>query len=568
MKATMADQPAAPAPYAFKDFVARLNLAKNPGKKQAPAGLRGAEVKVPSSATAVIQGSRNTALARVAGAARRLGADQESITAILDTANSTLCEPPLETAEVQRIAESVSRYEPRDVGAVLTSLTDTANAERLAYTYGQQIRYVPEWRKWIIWNGSRWQIDETDQVMEFAKDTARRIYEEAARLTNTEAQSSVATHARKSQQLERLRAMVKLASSISTLVVRAEDLDKDPMLLGVGNGVVDLRTGQLRPAALEDLMTMQCPVAFDASATCPVFTEFLERVTNRDPELLAYLARITGYSLTGSTAEQCLFFLHGSGANGKTTFLNVVKDILGSDYCKQTPSESLMVKKQGRTATNDLARLKGVRVTISNEVEEGSRMSESLIKQMTGSDAISARFLFAEFFDYLPQFKIWIAGNHQPVIRGTDDGIWRRLHLLPFTVTIPPNERDKELPTKLRAELPGILNWAIKGCLEWQKKGLQPPQKILDAVAEYKSEMDILGQWIEEECELGEGATIQSSLAFDNYRTWASRNGCQFLSGNAFGRRLKERFRKEHTRDGTFYHGLQFKTRSSVPPRV
>ena len=166
---------------------------------------------------------------------------------------------------------------------------------------------------------------------------------------------------------------------------------------------------------------MQCPVEFDPAATCPVFMEFLERVMGDDLELIAYLARITGYSLTGSTAEQCLFFLYGSGANGKTTFLNVIKDILGPEYCKQTPPESLMVHKNGRGATNDLARLKGVRVSISNEVEEGSRMSESLIKQMTGSDVISARFLFKEFFDYVPQFKIWIAGNHQPVIRGSDD---------------------------------------------------------------------------------------------------------------------------------------------------
>jgi putative DNA primase/helicase len=198
-------------------------------------------------------------------------------------------------------------------------------------------------------------------------------------------------------------------------------------------------------------------------------------------------------------------------------------------------------------------------VSISNEVEEGSRMSESLIKQMTGSDVISARFLFKEFFDFLPQFKIFIAGNHQPVIRGTDDGIWRRLHLVPFTVTIPPEERDKSLPEKLRAELPGILNWAIRGCLEWQKVGIRRPRKIVEAVAEYKKEMDILGQWIDERCAPAVNAKVQASAAYDDYRNWAIRSGYQVLSINAFGRRLKERYRKEHTRDGTFYIGLQLK---------
>ncbi len=476
------------ARYAFKDFAEKFGLSKKAPDKRAKAGP-GLDVN-PNQTTAVLiaQGARNTTLTRIGGAVRRIGAAPEDIAKILSAANSTLFESPLEDDEVEGIANSVGRYEARDAGSVSTTLNDTANAERLACRYGASIRYVQERKTWIIWNGSHWEVDETDRIIEFAKDTARRIYEEAAGLSSTEAQGEVAAHARRSQQLERLRAMVKLAQSIVTLVVRAQDLDKDHMLLGVLNGVIDLQTGELRNAEPEDLMTMQCPIYFDPDATCPTFIEFLETVTNNDPEFVAYLTRIVGYSLTGSTGEQCLFFLHGSGANGKTTFLNIVKDLLGPDYCKQTPPETLMVQKHGRSGSNDLARLKGVRVTISNEVEEGSRLSESLIKQMTGSDAISARFLYAEFFDFIPQFKIWIAGNHQPVIRGSDDGIWRRLHLLPFTVTIATEKRDKNLPAKLRTELPGILNWAIKGCLEWQKSGLQPPQNILTAVAEYKSD--------------------------------------------------------------------------------
>jgi putative DNA primase/helicase len=540
--------------YRYKDFLKGLGLVATP-KELAKKEPQTTRAKQP-----IAEGSRNSVLVRMAGAARRFGAGEPEIAAILQTANSALCEPPLESSEVEQIAGSVVRYAPGDPGAVLSNLTDVGNATRLAFHYGDRIRYVPDWKKWIIWDKTHWQLDGTGKIVELAKVTARRIHEEAAGLGSPDAQGQVTKHALASQKAERLRAMVELAKSIQELVVRSDELDKEPMLLGVRNGVVDLRTGELRPATPEDLMTMQCPVDFDPSATCPVFVTFLERVTNGDPELTAYLARITGYSLTGSNVEQCLFFLHGSGANGKTTFLNVVKDVLGPDYCKQTPAESLMAKKQGRNATNDLARLKGVRVTLSNEVEEGSRLSESLIKQMTGSDVISARYLYAEFFDYVAQFKIWIAGNHQPVIRGSDDGIWRRLHLVPFTVTIPLEERDKTLPGKLQAELPGILNWAVKGCLEWQEMGLQPPRSILEAVAEYKSEMDILGQWVEEKCVVDPGVKVQSSVAYDDYKRWAMSNGYQLLSHNAFSRRLKERYRKEKNRDGTFYHGLRMKT--------
>jgi len=231
--------------------------------------------------------------------------------------------------------------------------------------------------------------------------------------------------------------------------------------------------------------------------------------------------------------------------------------MLGEDYCKQTTSESLMVQHQGRSSTNDLARLQGARAVLSNEVEVGSRLSESLIKQMTGGDPISARFLYAEFFEFVPQFKVMIAGNHQPVIRGDDTGIWRRLHLVPFTVTIPAEKRDPKLPDKLRKELPGILNFAVQGCRRWQKKGLQAPDKIAEAVAEYRSDMDILGQWIAENCEVRADLQIMASFAYLNYKEWAKANGFQELSSNSFGRRLKERHARIKTRDGTFYQGLK-----------
>ena len=393
--------------------------------------------------------------------------------------------------------------------------------------------------------------------MERAKQTIRSMFSEAGAITDTAQRQALLRHAEKSLQLPRLTAMIKLAESIQSLIARTSDLDSDPMLLGVLNGVVDLRTGTLRTARREDLMTKQAPVSFDGEARCPQFEQFASQVLDGDRDLLDYFQRVVGYSLTGKTSEQCLFFLYGTGANGKSTMLNVLKALLGDDYAKQSPSETLMAAKHGKSASNDLARLQGARLVLSNEVEEGSRLSESLIKQMTGGDPIPARYLYAEFFEFVPQFKLAIAGNHQPVIRGEDHGIWRRLHLVPFTVTIPAEERDPQLQEKLLTELPGILNWAIKGCLEWQTGGLNPPPVILKAVEEYREDMDILGHWIEECCKEGSGLQAGATRAYQSYKAWAHRQGHHALSGSAFGRRLAERYPRKRTNTGRVYEGLE-----------
>lgn len=506
-------------------------------------------------------GSRNNAIASIAGALRRQGLGPEQLKAILGTMNEVATQEPLGDDEVNQIAESISRYEPANPASVLGTLTDTGNGDRFVKRWGSTVRYVPEWRTWLIWDGSRWLNDDVQLIMERAKTVAREIHHEAASVPDHNVQRVLTRHALTSQKIERLNAMVRLASSVPEAVIRASELDKDNFLLGVKNGVLELRTGRLRDADPEDYLTRQSPVAYDANAECPVFVDFLTAITDGNLEIVEYMQRIMGYCLTGETSEQCLFFFYGSGANGKTTLLNVIKELMGPDYCKQTPAESLMVKARGGGASNDIARLEGVRVTLSNEIEEGSRLAESLVKSMTGSDPVVARMLYREFNEFVPRFKLIIAGNHQPVIRGDDHGIWRRLHLVPFPVTIPPEKRDHKLSEKLRAELPGILNFALKGCVTWQKNGLNPPKLIADAVAEYRSEMDILGQWIEERCILGPEHEVVAATAYMNYKAWASGNGFQALSSNSFGRRLKERFPKKKKKDGTYYIGITSKYR-------
>jgi len=540
--------------YAYKDLSNALGLAGKAGKRAA----RSKDDKpVRSSKAAVAAGSRNTVLASVAGSLRRLGLDQDQVAQVLDRTNQVMTSDPLDDAEVEGIAKSIARYEPGNPQAILFSLTDTGNADRFTTKWHQNIRYVPEWRRWLIWDGTRWVVDGAQQIVELAKTSAREILIEAGSVADHDAQLALTKHAISSQKLERLRAMIKLAESVPELVVRAKDLDKDPMLLNVRNGTLDLRTGQLRPADQKDYITRQSPLAFDPDAKCPTFREFLSSITAGDQELVDYIQRVMGYCLTGETSEQCLFFFYGAGANGKSTLLNVIKELLGPEYSKQTPAESLMVKTKGGGASNDIARLEGARVTLSNEVEEGSRLAESMVKQLTGSDPITSRFLYAEFFEYIPQFKLIIAGNHRPVIRGADDGIWRRLQLVPFLVTFSGAKKDPKLAGKLRAELPGILNFALEGCLKWQSGGLQPPPAILDAVSEYKSEMDLLGQWVAENCVVGPEHKAQASMAYADYRSWATANGYQPLSANSFGRRLGEKYTRKKTSQSAYYLGLR-----------
>jgi putative DNA primase/helicase len=293
---------------------------------------------------------------------------------------------------------------------------------------------------------------------------------------------------------------------------------------------------------------------------------FIDTVTGGDKQLAVYLQRVVGYSLTGLTTEQCLFFLHGDGANGKSTFLNVVNELLGSNLARQTPSETLMAKKNAGPS-NDIARLQNVRVVIANEIEDGSLLAESLVKQMTGGDVMTGRFLYREFVDFKPKFKLFIAGNHKPTIRGRDNGIWRRIRLIPFTVTIPPAHRDKHLQGKLRAELPGILNWAIKGCRAWQKTGLAQPQIVTDAVDSYRIEMDLLAAWIDARCLVGPQHACKVREIYGNYSSWAVGGGYKPMSESIFSRELQGMFKKEKRKDANYFVGVTPNYPGALPGR-
>jgi len=501
------------------------------------------------------EGGRNDSLTRVAGRLRRSGLSGTELANELHRTNRERCRPPLPEGEVERIAASVARYPVPASTPTGLATTDTGNAQRFVAKHGQNVKYVPELGKWIIWRGDYWTVDAAGSVIELAKDTAKTFFGEVAACDSDSVRSMLAKHASQSLNRARLQAMISLAATDREVVVHVDQLDADPWLLGTQNGVIDLRTGSFRASRRDDLLTQRCGAVFDGAAKCPTFMAFLERVTGGDSDLITYLQRLVGYILSGSTEEQCFAFLYGHGANGKSTFLDLIARLCG-DYGTQTQPETLMARRGGG-ASSDLARLMGKRLVVSNEVREGAHLEENLIKQLVGGDVVTARFLYQEHFEFRPRFKLLIAGNHQPVIKGDDDGIWRRVHLVPFVQTIPVAERDKKLGEKLGRELPGILNWAIEGCLAWQKSGMGVPAVITEATKRYRKEMDLMGAWIEEQCEQVVGVRSKSRLLYASYRQWAEAGCIKPVSNMVFLRKLDTRgFRREHTRDGNVLVGI------------
>jgi len=548
-------------PRPFLTIVKALQLdsivvpEKGKGKSKAANHNRGQKT-MPSAANdgSIPESSRNNTLTSLAGTMRHRGMSEAAIVAALQAENTASCKPPLDPTEVSTIAASIMRYPAADPDTLLKSLTDTGNAARFAARYKDRVRFV-HGRGWVIWDELRWQQDATSQIMELAKELARNIHKEAAGINDPAISDALRKHAKASLQAPKLKAMLELAESEPDLAAESLQLDSHDMLLGVANGVINLKTGKLRPAKREDMLTLHSAVVFDVKAQCRRFLAFIDQVTGGDKRLANYLQRLVGYALTGLTTEQCLFFLYGKGLNGKSTFLNVLKALVGAELAKQTPSETLMAKRT--SGTNDIARLQNVRVVIANEVEDGSLLAESLVKQMTGGEAMAAKFHYAEYFEYLPKFKLFIAGNHKPTIRGRDDGIWRRIRLVPFVVTITPAQRDPNLQAKLFAELPGILNWAIKGCLDWQKNGLNEPKVVTDAVSSYREEMDVIGQWLGERCTVAASLDSKAGDAYQSYKYWAEDNGYRPMAGGTFGRDFGDRFKRVKRNNGNYYEGVK-----------
>lgn len=441
-------------------------------------------------------------------------------------------------------------------------MTDSGNAHRLQDRFGSIIRYSYNRKKWFCWTGKVWAIDDSGEVKKLADLICEDIKREAYQEQDEKTQADLLKWASRTASSKGKEAMIKECQHLSGIPVFQDEMDSYVDYLNCRNGIVNLRTGELIPHDSNFMMSKMCNSEYDVSGRKPeLWLSFLNDVTSGNTELQEYIQRCVGYSLTGSTSEQCAYFLYGIGNNGKSTFLDTMADLLGG-YSANTQPETIMMKKWGSDSANsDIARLKGARFVTSEEPTEGVRLNEGLLKQLTGGSKVTCRFLYGDEFEYTPEFKIWIATNHKPVVRGTDAGIWRRIKLIPFEVNIPKEKVDKNLKRKLKKEFPQILKWAVDGCIKWRTLGISEPQCVLDATKEYKQEMDLLANFVEQcieidyECE----EKVPAKDLFRVYIQWAKENNEYEMSSKKFfseiGKKLPERGRNA---SGVFFKSIRF----------
>lgn len=439
--------------------------------------------------------------------------------------------------------------------------TDAGNARLFSDHYGNDCKYVGDWRAWLTWNGKYWERDVADVVRAKALRLATKdMLTVVPTIKDDEKRTAYLKHCASSQSRFRIDNMVSLAQSF--LAVRAHDLDQNGMVLNVKNGTVDLESGELRPHKREDLITKVSPVTYDQAATCPVWESFIGRIFQdadgkARPALVDYVQKVAGYSLTGNTSEQCMFILYGNGANGKTTFVNAISYIAG-DYALRGQQSLLLSDGRGKSNSEDEANLFGARLVACDETAEGQRFDESKLKRLVGSGRIRARRLYENSWEFEPTHKILLDCNHLPRIAGTDLGIWRRIKPVPFLQTIPEAERDGKLADKLKAEASGILNWMLEGLRKWKAEGLTEPMEVKIAVKDYKDGEDIFGRFLTECTLQGAAESARSSYLYLRYQRWCEGNGLDHpLTAPAFSKKMTERnYEKRHTEFGTAWNGL------------
>ena len=476
-----------------------------------------------ASTRTIPAGQRNDRLARMAGAMRRHGADEAAILAALREHNHTHCDPPLEEEELQRLAEGMARYAP----ATGVNCTDLGNARRLVARHGHEIRYCYPWRTWLIWTGKRWEEDQAGAIERRAKNTVGSIYAEASDIGDEKERQAVGKWALASESERRIRSMIALAPSELGIPIAPEELDADPWLLNVANGTLDLRTGQLHPHDPADLCTKLAPVAYDPDATLPLWDRFLQDVSGGDEELIAFLARSAGETLTGDTGEERIRMILGPAATGKSTYIEALKATLG-DYALTADFETFLQRSFTGGPRPDIARLKGARLVASIEVDEGKRLAQGLLKTVTGGDTVTARRLYQAEFEFRPMFKLWLVANHAPQVQADDSAMWRRLVRVPFDHVIPEGQRDPDVKRTLTDPAiagPAILAWAVRGCQDWQHDGLRIPNVVRRATEEYRRDQDTLGQFIAEGCTLDPHEWTTAAALRTAYEGWAEENG-------------------------------------------
>ena len=417
--------------------------------------------------------------------------------------------------------------------------TDVGNVDRFTDITQQNVRYVPTLDQWIGWQGERW--GPLPSIYEIARYVARSIYSEAQQ--DSDSKTKTVKWGLVSQGKTRLDAMVNLAKQSQPIMLSDMELDASPHLLGTGNGTVDLSSGQLLPPDRDLFLTKSTAVPYDPDAQCPRWEQFVSEIMDGNEELIGFLHRFAGYALWGGNPEQVVAILYGTGSNGKSTFVNTLQRIVG-DYARQIDPSSLMAQRfrNAGGCREDLIRLYRTRLAIATESGDSDRLDEGLIKSVSGGDRLYARAPYAKRgLEFTPEFLLMLATNYKPIIKGTDHAIWRRLLLIPFERSFRDEGRNNQLATQLASEDVGILRWLVEGCVMWQQLSLDPPSKVRAATEEYRTEMDIVGDWLKERCLVDPPAVTLTSRLYENYKFWCEEERIQVATKSWFGRNLEQK---------------------------
>jgi putative DNA primase/helicase len=453
------------------------------------------------------------------------------------------------------VTSAKSNVDSKAVTSLLEQpLNDYGNGQRLILAYGERLRYCPAFRTWVVYTGTHWSVDRVEAARRLAQATMLEFADQAM----TSGGETALKFAGSCLNSQRITAAMREAEP--HLVVTVDQLDRQPNLVNFKNGTVDLRTGEIRPHKPEDLITKLIPRSYEPEAECTRFLTFIRQIL---PGLEDYLQKALGYSLTAVTSEKAVFVCHGAGNNGKTTLLATVREVVGDSYAVLLQIDTLMTRVLDNNAQADLADLRGARFVMTSETEENQRLAEGRLKRITqGLGRIKAVRKYENPVEFTETHKLWMDCNHKPLVRANDQALWNRLHLIPFDLTIPAEEIDRELPAKLLVEAEGILAWMVAGAMRWYAEGLRKPTEVESAGVEWRADVDQFGRFIEESCITGEFAQVKARALYAAYRKWAEEASEELVMETSFGNTLRQRgFTKRHTNHGTVYHGIGLASR-------
>jgi len=495
------------------------------------------------------QGQRNTTLTSEAGKMRRAGLDEQAILAALRAINQAKCQPPLDDAEVQRIAASVCRYQPG------YALTDGGNAEFFADRYANQVCYRHDIRRWYVWRSPVWKPDTDGEIERLALEAVRERQAQALNIQDADQRKKALQFLLQSENGYRLRSMIEIAKAMKPLAKSGAEFDQRDTLLAVQNGVIDLTTGEFREGDPSDYLTQCAGTHYDPNAKSPRWERFIGEIFAGDPDLVAFVQRLVGYTLTGWTREQVFVFCYGTGRNGKSTLFETLRALFG-DYARNTAFTTFTRERGNNGHEDDLMSLEGARLVTAVESKTISQLAEDTLKTIAGSDPITGSRKHEHTRTYVPTFKVWLAANNLPKVKDVTEGFWRKVVLLPFNVRFEGAREDKGLGEKLRAELPGILNWALQGCLAYQREGLNPPARCVDAVAAWRADNDPLAEFLET-CKIGSQYEVQVLALYQEYERFCALSNQRAISLTAFSPLVEAHgFKRERRRNIKVFLGI------------